>query len=133
MASNPPRYPSEILPNLYLGSLIVAENESVLRDLGVVAVLNASNKDYTLPSGIDRLNIAIPDRPESDIKASFSRCCDFIKSHVEAGILSMPTVMCWTLSLWSRKGHGLSTSQSGVVEVLPVSDTVCEKSLVMCR
>ena len=79
--------PAEIVPNLFLGSIVAAEAH-VLLDRGVVAVVNASNKDYSHTQGITRMDVAIPDSPDVDIQSHLQSCCDFIKSHLDSGALS---------------------------------------------
>ncbi|KAL0487372.1 dual specificity protein phosphatase [Acrasis kona] len=74
-------YPSHLLPNLFLGSQLVASNEKVLKQLGITHLLNCdrekkSNSD-ALP-GFEYLQLNCDETDEREIRRIFSDGSDFI-------------------------------------------------------
>jgi len=100
-------YPSQILPNLYLGAEISSIDLSVLRNLNIRKIINVttnirnlfeSNDEYK----IQYLRIPLEDSFDSQIGVYFQKCIDFINLakdencsvliHCQAGISRSPTI-----------------------------------------
>lgn len=67
----------------------MGKNAKLLDELGVLAVINASNAYYTLPQAIQRLDVEVDDSPGANIGARLHDCCEFISKYLQAGMTSL--------------------------------------------
>lgn len=80
------RDPAEIVPNLFIGSVLAANNTRSLEENGIGAVLNVSRCDYSLPDGVNHLKIEVEDTLEANLGDVFETTNQWIHASREAGV-----------------------------------------------
>lgn len=84
-----PMFPSAVLPRLFLGSQLHAQDEEVLRLLGIESVVNATelvpNYFEAPPANRRYLRLAIRDEPKQNMAPAFHESHEFIARELAAG------------------------------------------------
>jgi len=93
----------QIIPNLYIGSFVVANDIETLRDNGITDIVNVSGLNNIYPKKFTYLKIDIEDDESVQICTYFSKCNRFIHDallkghkvlvHCFAGLSRGPTII----------------------------------------
>jgi len=78
---------TEVIPNLFVGDIIVAHNDDILKELGITHILNcvAQNVTNAFPNEFEYASIEMKDSPSEDIFCLFFDAIDFIEKAIESG------------------------------------------------
>jgi hypothetical protein len=79
------RDPAEIVPGLFVGSLDSARSHARLAKHGIQSIVDASQTDYRLQMGMDRLAIDVEDQSYADLKSHFNGVATFIRQSLNQG------------------------------------------------
>lgn len=78
------RDPTEVVPNLFLGSCSVGNNKSRLQEHDIQAVVDASMGLHRPDSDISYLKVNVEDLPDADLLSHLQSCCSFIQENLQA-------------------------------------------------
>jgi len=99
-AGDPPHF-DVIVPGLALGNEVAAHDRALLRERGVVAMINATQRDNPWAEllrkrGVACMQVAVEDRRTVELYPFFEPCCAFITRALEAaaGASSAATSPC---------------------------------------
>ena len=94
---------NEIIPNVFITSIIGAANYSELHELGITHIVNLSRLDDIYPKNFAYLKIDVPDEIDANIIQYFDEALHFIHSallnngkvlvHCKAGKSRSPTIV----------------------------------------
>lgn len=103
---------TEIVPSIFVGQLVIAQNKDILKKLGITHIVNLSQYPNYFPNDFSYLTIDIPDSPDVDISQHFTKASRFIHNaylkkgriliHCFAGLSRSPTI-CISYLVKKRK------------------------------
>ena len=80
-----PHKPDLVVKKMYISSIRVAQNLSILRKLGITHVLTVCPMRPTHFPGIEYKVVSISDSPDQRIDLKFPECFEFIRYALESG------------------------------------------------
>ncbi|AYV80956.1 MAG: dual specificity protein phosphatase 1B [Harvfovirus sp.] len=121
--------PLQIISNIYLGNIKTAADKEMLREYGIVAVVNASNEDEYMPRDINYLRVNLDDSDDDDITPWLDEVYEFIdENQKEGGVLIHCQVAlcrspCFIIAYLAKKySMSVERAESMVRNVRPIID-----------